>query len=400
MGKLIGGVLLIVGTSIGAGILALPVSVAQAGFVSSSILLFLCWLLMTFAAFLILEVNLWFPNTSNIITMAKETLGIPGQIVAWIVYLALLYSLLTLYMSGGTDVLHSLMGFAGVHTSDWYDSLVFTVVLGSVVYCGTKTIDYVNRGLMFIKLGSFILLLALVLMHVHPAYVLSGNASKLWPTVMVMITSFGLATLVPSLRVYFHSDVKKLRRVILIGSLIPLTCYILWDLAILGTVPLEGSKGLLFILQSGHTVGGLMTALQDIVNSETISEMSKLFTSICVATSFLGVSLCMTDFLADGLNIDKRGWGNLKIITLTYLPPVVIVLFYPTVFMKALNYAGTFTTTLLALLPALMVWRGRYVLKLSGAYRVFGGKPLILLGVLVSFIAVVVGVVQEFHIVN
>lgn len=400
MGKLIGGILLIVGTSIGAGILALPVSTAQAGFVSSSVLLFLCWMLMTFSAFLILEVNLWFPDTSNMITMAKKTLGVPGQIVAWITYLALLYSLLTLYMSGGTDVLHSLMGFAGVNTSDWYDSLIFTIVLGSVVYCGTQTIDYVNRGLMLIKLGSFAVLLVLILMHIHPSYVASGNISKLWPTVMVMITSFGFATIVPSLRIYFHGDVKKLKMVILIGSLVPLACYILWDLAILGTLPLDGSNGLLTILQSGRTISGLMLALHNVVNSQVISEVSKLFTSICVATSFLGVSLCMTDFLADGLNIEKKGFGNLKVITLTYLPPVIIVLFYPTIFMMALNYAGTFTSILLTLLPVLMIWRGRYVLKLSGPYQVMGGKPLIILAVLASITVVIIGALQEFHIVN
>lgn len=400
MGKLIGGILLIVGTSIGAGILALPVSTAQAGFVSSSILLCLCWMLMTFSAFLILEVNLWFPDTSNMITMAKKTLGMPGQIVAWITYLALLYSLLTLYMSGGTDVLHSLMGFAGVSTSDWYDSLIFTIVLGSVVYCGTQTIDYVNRGLMFIKLSSFAVLLILILMHIHPAYVAAGNVSKLWPTVMVMITSFGFATIVPSLRIYFNGDVKKLKMVILIGSLVPLVCYILWDLAILGTLPLDGSNGLLTILQSGHTISGLMLALHNVVNNQVISEISKLFTSICVATSFLGVSLCMTDFLADGLNIEKKGFGNIKVITLTYLPPVIIVLFYPTIFMMALNYAGTFTSILLTLLPVLMIWRGRYVLKLSGPYQVMGGKPLIILAVLASITVVIIGALQEFHIVN
>ena len=46
--KLIGGILLIVGTSIGAGMLALPVANAATGFPVSGLFLFFCWSVMTF----------------------------------------------------------------------------------------------------------------------------------------------------------------------------------------------------------------------------------------------------------------------------------------------------------------------------------------------------------------
>ena len=85
--KLVGGVLLIVGTSIGGGMLALPVSTAAAGITNAIIFLFLCWLIMTTGALLILEVNLRLPAGSNMVSMAKSTLGLPGQIIAWITYL-------------------------------------------------------------------------------------------------------------------------------------------------------------------------------------------------------------------------------------------------------------------------------------------------------------------------
>lgn len=81
--KLIGGILLIVGTSIGGGMLALPVAMASAGLGASILFLLLCWLVMTTAALLILEVNLRLPAGSNLVSMAKMTLGVPGQIIAW-----------------------------------------------------------------------------------------------------------------------------------------------------------------------------------------------------------------------------------------------------------------------------------------------------------------------------
>jgi tyrosine-specific transport protein len=81
--KFIGGVLLIVGTSIGGGMLALPVVNAASGFWQSSLLLILCWALMTVGALFILEVNLYLPPGKNMVSMAAATLGKPGLIVAY-----------------------------------------------------------------------------------------------------------------------------------------------------------------------------------------------------------------------------------------------------------------------------------------------------------------------------
>src|SRR5579872_3346282 len=107
--KLIGGVLLVVGTTIGAGILALPVATAELGFWGSIVLLTGCWAMMTACAFLFLEVNLWLPPNSNLISMAGATLGKGGQAVVWTVYLLLLYSILSAYVAGGGDLFHYLL---------------------------------------------------------------------------------------------------------------------------------------------------------------------------------------------------------------------------------------------------------------------------------------------------
>lgn len=98
--QLIGGILLVSGTTIGAGMLALPVSTGLAGFIPSIILLFVFWLYMTYTAFLMLEVNLWMGPHTNLISMAKNTLGTIGEGVSWLTYLFLLYSLTTAYVAG------------------------------------------------------------------------------------------------------------------------------------------------------------------------------------------------------------------------------------------------------------------------------------------------------------
>lgn len=387
--KLIGGILLIIGTSIGGGMLALPIATSQAGFIYSSLLLFGCWLIMTSGAFLILEVNLWFSAPNNLISMAKNTLGRTGQIITWICNLLLLYSLLAAYTAGGSDFLQHLLFLVGFSAPNWLAVLLFIGLLGFVVYLGIRSVDYVNRGLMLTKFGSLIILIALVLPFITLRKITSGELHSMTASTTVAITSFGFANIIPSLRTYFHSDVKKLRRAIFIGSLIPLFCYLLWDLAIMGTIPRTGKNGLIEMLQSGHSTSEFVITLSTLLQRDTITIFARIFTSICLATSFLGVSLCLWDFLADGLQTSNKSTGKLLLTLATFLPPFVIVLFYPGAFIAALSYAGIYCLILLVILPALMTWRGRYHLQLAQNYRIPGGK-LVLVILIAMGLAIIV----------
>lgn len=378
--KIIGGILLIVGTSIGAGMLALPLATAQLGFLGSLILLVVCWSIMTVGALVLLEVNLWMPQNSNLVTMAKKTIGPVGQIISWITYLLLLYSLLCAYIAGGSDLFHDTLHDHGMEIPRWVASFILTFVLGLIVYFGIRMVDYANRGLMVIKLGSYILLVLLLMPFVSYEHLATGDIRTITSAVAitVTITSFGYAAIIPSLRVYFAGDVKKLRKTILIGSLIPLICYIAWDMAIMGIIPLHGNGGLIAITKANASTSDFVDTLSATVNRGSVTFLARLFTCICMVTSFLGVALCLADFLADGLQVEKKGMNNFFVHLLTFLPPLGIVLFYPNAFVTALQYAGIYCLVLLILLPAWMAWRGRYVKGLASGYKVFGGKSLLL----------------------
>lgn len=386
--RLIGGILLIVGTAIGGGMLALPLATAQAGFINSSLLLFGSWLAMTLSSLLVLEVNLWLPANSNLISMAKATLGKSGIAVAWVSYLILLYSLLSAYIAGGSDFLHNLLSLIHIDIARSVSALLFTLLFGVVVYFGIRSVDYVNRGLMITKFGTLIGLIFLILPHTTLAKLGAGETKYLTAGLTVMITSFGFASIVPSLRSYFHDDTKKLRIAILTGSLIPLIFYILWDMAIMGVMPLTGANSLTEMFHAIDSNSLFVNTLSNLLNQEIITVLARIFMSICLATSFLGVALSLSDFLADGLNITKVGKGNVIVNLITFLPPLFIVLFYPGAFIKGLNYAGVCCVILLLLMPALMAWSGRYHKKIASGYRLGGGRPLLIAIISVAIIII------------
>ena len=107
--------------------------------------------------------------------------------------------------------------------------------------------------------------------------------------------------------------------------------------------------------------------------------------TVCVMTSFLGVSVCLIDFLADGLSLKKTGKQGALVFTGAYLPPLLIVLVGSSVFTQALQYAGIFCMLLLVILPLLMLYCGRYRRQLATERVLPIGSFLIQLLLLLAF---------------
>jgi tyrosine-specific transport protein len=97
--RVLGGVLLIAGTTLGVGMLAFPTVTSYGGFVPSMVLFVLIWLLMLASSFFFLDVNLSIKGEVNMITMAEKTLGTWGKVLSWVVYLLLLYALTAAYIA-------------------------------------------------------------------------------------------------------------------------------------------------------------------------------------------------------------------------------------------------------------------------------------------------------------
>ena len=379
--KFIGSILLIVGTSIGGGMLALPMANAASGLIPSSIALILCWLLMTLGALLILEVNLYLPPGKHMVSMAQKTLGLPGRALTWISYLLLLYTLLAAYISGGSDVLRGLLSLFNIHLHNWQSTALFTLSFGIIVYGGINQVDYANRALMLLKLGIYVLLVIFIAPFVQLEHWTQSNPDAIPGSPMILITSFGFAIIVPNLRDYFEHDLLSLKRVIMIGSLIPLICYLAWDAVIMGTLDAHGPHGLISLTHDMHPTTSLANQLTQAIHHSTIDAFFRAFTSICMLTAFLGVALCLMSFLSDGLNLARKGKQGLILALITFIPPFLLVLYFPGVYLSALSYAGILCVILLLILPALMALAGRK--RYAHAFVVPGGlwtPALILIG--------------------
>src|SRR6185436_969510 len=104
LGHVVGGTLLVAGTTIGVGMLALPIATGPGGFLPSLVIYLICWLFMLATGLLLVEVNLSMPKETSFISMAERLFGPVGRMVFWAVYLFLFLTVMIAHVAGGGEI--------------------------------------------------------------------------------------------------------------------------------------------------------------------------------------------------------------------------------------------------------------------------------------------------------
>jgi len=345
-----GATLLVAGTSIGAGMLALPVSTAQLGFFPSILVLLITWYSMYLAALLLLEVTLSFPPGTNMISMATACFGHWGKWLTWSVYLLLLYVLNAAYLAALTALFTSWLPAAFP-----LQALPWSIMAGlaAILYLGPRILDGCNRVLM---LGMVVSFIAVTLSFgggvLHPITV-EGSWDGAITAIPVVATAFGFHIIIPSLRSYVADDIEAMRSALWWGSLYPLLVYILWQYLVFAALPDSGQSGLLALWHSGD-VAALITLLANTLHNPYFCYYIDAFSLFIITTSFLGVSLSLIDFLSDGLSQSRFSISRFGGVLLALFPPLLVVLSHQQGFFHILRYAGVLVVLLLCCLPAAM----------------------------------------------
>ena len=391
--RVLGGIFLVSGTSIGTGILGIPTITAGGGFTYTAIIFVICWIFTTITSLYMLEVYLWVKGDSNLISMADAFLGFGGKTITWILYLLLLYSLICAYLMAGAAWLSKFINEAlQISISKPITMLMFTVLFCPVIYFGTRSVDKLNRILTITMMVAFLILMLGLMPSVDETLIGLGDITVMPRTLPLLITAFGYSMVIPSLGKYFEYKIKFLIISILVGSAIALVAYFVWEYVTLGNIPLKGAMGLKALALNHDDGTGVLRGLEKVAHGP-FGLLISLFAVCAVLTSFLGVSMSLFHFLADGLKAREKGINNMALFALTFIPPFVILALYPAGFHQILSWAGCIVAILFGIIPTLMIFKGRYKLGFTG-YKVPGGKWLGLISI--GFFVYVV--VQQFQI--
>jgi len=387
-GHVVGGTLLIAGTAVGVGMLALPVATGAGGFIPSAVIYLITWAFMLCTGLLLIEANLWMPKDTSFISMAERILGPAGRIVFWIVYLFLFVTVMIAHAAGGGSVLSDILGW---DLPGWASAVIYTAVLAPVVYLGAHSVDRLNMALITGVIVCYLGFIFVSYSHVDFELLSYANWGKATLAMPILFTAFTYQVIIPTLMTYMERNVRKVRLAVILGSTLPLTIYLIWEFLILGIVPPAG-------LEKAARLGqNAVGPLKNIVDSPAIFAIAKYFAFFALTTSYIPLALSFFDFLADGFKWKKDGLHRFILTSVVFGVPLVFALIYPHIFLVALGYAGGISCAFLfGVMPPLIVWIGRYVKRLPASpQRLPGGKPLLALLMAFAFLILAGQVIQQ-----
>ncbi|XP_022932959.1 uncharacterized protein LOC111439555 isoform X3 [Cucurbita moschata] len=306
-GSLSSAIFLVAGTTIGAGILAIPAVTQESGFLASAITCTFCWAYMVVTGLLIAEVNV---NTMcelgsggvSLVSMAMRTLGTVGVQVSCWSYILIHYALLIAYVARSSDILTTFLGIPL-----WESATLFSLIFGGICYFGSqRSIGAINGALVIGIIISFVGLVAVASGGLHWDALLKANFEAVPMSIPIIALSFVYQNVVPVLCTNLEGNLAKVRTSIVIGTAIPLVLFLVWNGVILGTISnLDmGSDKILDPLQQLRSTNG------------DVGPIVEVFSLLAIATSYIGFVLGLSDFLADCKEVVMPATHQLKLSAL------------------------------------------------------------------------------------
>ncbi|HAS6348534.1 TPA: amino acid permease [Vibrio vulnificus] len=382
--KIFGSTLIIAGTTIGAGMLALPLASAGIGFSTSVMIMVGFWALMSYTALLMVELHQEADSNATLHTLAKQILGEKGKWIASFAMLFLFYALCAAYIAGGgAQFSERVAQSLNIELNAPLGTIVFTLIVAAVVTVGTAMVDKVNRVLFGLKIAAMTAVLFFLAPNVTESYLLSMPMQQglIVAALPVIFTSFGFHGSIPAIVNYLDGDTNALRKAIVVGSSIPLVIYIFWQLVTLGVIHQQ-------TLVENAGLSALIGQLAAKVQQSHLSQLVGVFADLALLTSFLGVSLGLFEFLGDVIKKQGKTQNRIVPALVTFTPPLMFALYYPQGFIMALGYAAIALAILAIFLPIVMVRKVRKKSDKMNRYQVVGGQATLMLTGIVGIVIV------------
>jgi tyrosine-specific transport protein len=375
-----GAVALIVGCCIGAGMLALPLTSAETGFFPALIPLAGGWLYMVISGLILLEVYQGSEHNTNLMGILEHNLGKAFKYLGAFLFCFLFYSILTAYLNGSSVIVHewSKKIFKS-HISIPFGIICNGVFLYLVILWGIRKVDMVNRLLVFGMLIAYFGLIATGLPQIDSKNLQYASAnSQLIFSLPLFILSFGYQNLIPTIYDYLGKNVSRTKKVILLGTGVTALIYLIWNFMILGLIPAK--------LLTDETLSSTFLSRMLGYSSGLIFVLINGFSLFAIITSLLTVSLSFVNFISDKPNNKSHQSFYLALVL---IPPLLFALINVNIFLSALRVAASLgAVTLFGILPALMLWKCRYIERFQVRKLLPGGKSLLVVYLGFSFFLV------------
>jgi len=353
----------VAGTVIGAGILALPISMTVSGFLPGLFALLVIGVASLLTSMYIAEAVLRTESPLHLPDLAARYLGRGGSALMFTGILIYIYGALSGYLSAGGSLIHEVSRGA---LPIWAGTIIYFAVSCAVIYFGLKATGKAEVIMFAGMMALFFGIIALAAPRLSSSLLEHSNWQAMPGVFGVILFAYVGHSVIPSIALGMKHDFKGLQMAASAGIALPMLLYIIWSLVIVGVVPpgTQGETNVAFsetatlaqaqvhgqpaTIPLGHLIGGIIIVL------------GSFFAILSTMTSFIGFGLSLTDIWTELLRKFRRHPARVLALALSVILPLALAISRPASFIAALDLAGVYGGGLFAgILPPLLVWRAR-----------------------------------------
>jgi tyrosine-specific transport protein len=395
MRKQTGSIMLVAGTCIGTGMIALPMTLAKIGIVPSILFMLFTWILMYFTSLITIELNIQAGKGMALGALGRRFSGKIAEAVGTSSFKILSYALVSVYIYAGSSVIQTLLESSNPQEYSFnMIASLYALVACLLFLLPIKLIDYVNRfifvGLMVVISILIIGLVATINWSNLPLFTEGYDEISAWQILIpVVFTSFGFQGSCHSFANYCNLNPKTLKRALLWGSFIPMVVYIIWNTSSLAVVYNDNPQFYSQVAKGEVEVGDLIKELSDIAKWQSMQLLVWWVTIFAIITSLLGVGIGLCDSIKAMLPIREEGLKrNVLASIITILPAYLVAMLVPNAFINVLGFAGMILAIIAIILPIYLFYKAK-ITKLN--YEILKSRWLII----ATFIIGVVIILSE-----
>ena len=319
----------LMGAIIGAGILGIPYVIAKAGFVYGILNIVILGLLILFMNLCLGEIVLRTPNNHQLAGYAEKYLGKHGKRIMGFAMVFGIYGAIIAYIIGVGNTLSDMLG-----KTPLFFGVLFFVFISSMIYFGIKSMGKTEMILNILKSAAFVVICAILLFFVKTTNLPSFNSAYIFLPYGAIIFAFIGTAAIPEMREELRKNEQKLKKAILIGTIIPIIFYILFAFFVVAT--------------TGSSTTEIATHGLKLV-SFPLFVLSNIFAVLAMATAALVLGVALKETYMYDFHIKPfLAW------VLTCIIPFLIFLFVRKGFIDIISLTGAIMGGLEGILIMLM----------------------------------------------
>jgi amino acid permease len=345
------------GGIVGVGFLSLPYIASQVGLLLMLLYIVVLTVLVTSIHMMFGRISLKTPDYKRFPGFVEFYFGKFAKDVVLVTMTLGSFGVMLVYLIVASQFLMALIGpFMGGNAVIYV--MVFLVGAATFIYFGARGIARADFLALALLLCSFLLIAVRGMFHMTFSHVLLPTAGSNWKTLFLpygaIIFSLWGVGLIPDVEEMVSKKKSSLKKIIIIGTLIPALFYFLFTLLVLG-------------ISGNATTESALTGLQRFLGSEIYTFV--LFSAaVVIFTAFISQGLSLKKIFVYDAKINERyAWG------LVCMVPLILFLLGLDSFIPLISFLGGFLLSFDGIMVLLM-------------YKKIGGKDIVTYPLMLVFL--------------